>query len=167
MDPHFPGALSLGFSSCPGSSSWDVPEAHEPRSPRAPRELGVSGHHGNHTPFSNHQAWQLSKDMGRVSQSRALPHCLLGVVCASPPRMHRGLQGQGLCLIHVPVLGWQGPRSRRRTQQGLEMAVSQLGYCVSIQTGGSATSTLTAAEPPALPRAPDLCLASRSLEDSG
>lgn len=76
MDPHFPGTLSLGVSSCSGSSSWNALEAPETHSPRTPRELGISGHHGNRIPFHNHQAWQPSKDMGRGSQSRALPRCL-------------------------------------------------------------------------------------------
>lgn len=59
---------------------------------------------------------------------------------------------QGLCLVHIPVLGYQRPCSRSRAWQGLrKYTVNQLEYDVSMQTGQSRASTLTPSEPPARP----------------
>lgn len=78
-------------------------------------------------PFSNHQAWQLTKDQGGKVPEQGSAHRLLGVHWCLSSQAAPGGPGQGLCLGHIPVLGWQGPCSRSRAWQGLRKhAVNQL-----------------------------------------
>lgn len=88
-------------------------------------------------PFPDHQAWELTKDQGGAVPEQGSAHRLSGVHwCLSSQAAPRA-PGEGLCLEHIPVLGWQDPCSRSRARQGLRKhTVNQLEECVSLQMEG-------------------------------
>lgn len=105
-----------------------------------------------------------------TSQSKALPHCPLGVglcLCsqAAAPRGPGAGHVPDACL-HPGVGGTLFQEQGKVGTQDIYCESTSL--CVSVQTGGSAAGTLTAAEPPAPPRAPgDLSGLQEPLRDSG